>query len=234
MSDDRKIRDVVVPLIKGGWEGNVFKFGAISGTAFLIGRRGFAITAAHVVDQVESATDAVLGFVDSRNEWIAVRVLSFETHSTEDVAVAQLETSPWPSWLVISDRSEHQSCDYEFWGYPISVAEISAKYEAHKMQSPDLVYTRGYIRRRISRSLPMSIYRGKSFYEISELTGEGCSGGPLINRRSVGRPTWDVCGIHIGDCVAGFSAAYAVRSDSFYSWCPSLMGRSLREESVDL
>lgn len=168
-----------------------------------------------------------------QNNWTVVRVLSFEKHESEDVAIAQLEAIPFHSWLVISEKSEHQTCEYDAWGYPLAIAKLSAKYEEEGLESPELIYTRGYVRRRILKPLPVSIYRGTNFYEISEVAGHSCSGGPIILRRSVGQPVWQVFGVYIGEAQAGFSAAYAVRSDAFYSWCPRLLGRSVREESLD-
>lgn len=234
MSGNRLIRDAVVPLASGRWDGSKFDYSKLAGTAFLIGRRGFAVTAAHVVDQVNGDVEPVVAcFVNSANNWVPTRVKAFEKHPTEDVAVAQLEEMTRGSWLVLTDRSEHQSRDYDLWGYPISVAELSAKYKEHGLEKPDLVYTRGYVRRRISEPLPTSIYRGSSFYELSDLGGNGCSGGPVIDHSSVGNPAWRVFGVYVGECNAGFSAGYAVRSDAFYAWIPALIGRSVRDESQD-
>lgn len=235
MAGEPRIRDVVVPLASGRWDGNTFNYSNLAGTAFLIGRRGFAVTAAHVVDQIDGDVGSVVAcFVDSANKWVAVRIEAFEKHSAEDVAVAQLQVVMCSSWLVLTHLPQHQSRDYDLWGYPISVAELSSKYEEHGLEKPDLVYTRGYVRRRISGSLPVSIYRGNSFYELSDLGGQGCSGGPVIDRSSVATPAWDVFGVYVGECNAGFSAGYAVRSDSFYSWVPRLIGHSLRDESQDI
>jgi len=218
----------------GRWSHSSFEYGTAAGTAFLIGDRGYAITAAHVIDQIASdGRDSVVGFVNE-TEWVPFRITAQEKHPSEDVAVIQLEASRMASWLVISDKSENQSCMYDAWGYPFAIAELSRKYEEHQLESPDLVYTSGYVRRRISKPLPVSIYRGTSFYEMSEVAGEGCSGGPVIARRSIGKSSWDVIGVYVAAVDVGFEASYAVRSDAFFSWCPKLIGCSVREESLRL
>jgi hypothetical protein len=235
MNSERLIRDVIVPLISGKWSSEGFAYERLEGTLFLIGKRGFAITAAHVVDQIQSNPDiAAVAFINNAGEWVPVRIISFESHPDEDVAVVKLEQAPWPSWLTISATSEHQACEYHAWGYPISIAESAAKYEEHGLERPDLVFTQGYVRRRISTPLPISIYRGTAFYELSEQAGHGCSGGPVISRSSVGRPLWSVCGVYIGELDGGFSASYCVRTDALHSWQPKAMGRSVRDESHDV
>jgi hypothetical protein len=79
MATGTEIRDVVVPVMTGHWDNNSFAFDAIAGTAFLVGRRGIVVTAAHVANQVEIA-NAVLGFVNQQNKWTGVRILDFEHH----------------------------------------------------------------------------------------------------------------------------------------------------------
>jgi Trypsin-like peptidase domain len=235
MNTTRAIRDVVVPLISGKWTDGGFAYEKSEGTMFLIGRRGFAVTAAHVVDQVDgNASVTAAAFVNANGAWVPIRIMAFEPHPTEDVAVVQLSEAPWASWLAISSTSEHQSCEYDSWGYPIAVAENAAKYEEAGLERPDLVFTRGYVRRRISRPLPSSIYRGDAFYELSEQAGHGCSGGPVIARNSLGRPLWKVCGIYIGECDGGFPAGYAVRTDAIHAWHPKLLGRCIELESHDV
>jgi hypothetical protein len=229
-----KVRDLVAPVFLGRWHDASFEYGASAGTAFLIGDRGYAITAAHVIDQIASdGRNSVVGFVND-TEWVPFRITAQEKHPSEDVAVIQLEAPRIASWLVISDKSENQSCTYDAWGYPFAIAELSRKYEEHQLESPDLVYTSGYVRRRISKPLPVSIYRGTAFYEMSEVAGEGCSGGPVIARRSIGKSSWDVIGVYVAAVDVGFEASYAVRSDAFFSWCPKIIGCSVREESLRL
>ncbi|WP_447778734.1 S1 family peptidase [Variovorax boronicumulans] len=230
------IRDVVLPIFLGSWKKNEFEYRTITGTAFSIGKRGFALTAAHVIDQIaDDGGDSAVGAIDADGRWTPIRILSSEKHPSEDVAIVQLSEVPHPSWLVVSGEKENQSCTYDSWGYPIVIAELSKKYEEEGMDSPELVYTHGYIRRRISRGLPMSVYRGAAFYEISDIAGDGCSGGPVIKRESVGRPTWNVIGMYIGAAqIGGLQAAYATRADAFAGWCPQILNRTVSEESRDL
>ena len=44
----------------------------------------------------------------------------------------------------ISEKSEHQTCEYDAWGYPLAIPKLSAKYEEEGHESPELIYTRGY------------------------------------------------------------------------------------------
>ncbi|WP_433692072.1 S1 family peptidase [Herbaspirillum seropedicae] len=229
---DQKVRDIVLPIFTGKWSGNSFAFEEVAGTAFLIGKRGFAVTAAHVVDQIQLAESAVATVPNG--SWMPYRILNAEKHPSEDVAVIQLETVLGPSWMVLGSSSEHQSCQYHAWGYPIAIAEMGARYNEDGLQTPDLVFTSGYVRRRISRELPSSIYRGQAFYELNEVAGDGCSGGPVVNiRHRSAEGVWEIMGIYIGAGDAGTPVGYATRSDSFHSWVPKLLGRSIRDESLD-
>jgi len=49
---------------------------------------------------------------------------------------------------------------------------------------PDLVYTQGYVRRRLS-NLPLDGIRGQQFFELSEAAGPGSSGA--LNTRVIHR-----------------------------------------------
>jgi hypothetical protein len=59
---------------------------------------------------------------------------------------------------------------------------------------PELIFDRGYVRRRIPRELPISMYRGRMFYELNIVAGEACSGSPVIVRRGT---LWDVVGVYV-------------------------------------
>jgi hypothetical protein len=228
----QNIRDVVAPLFSGTWEEGTFTVKQLEGTVFLFGHRGYAMTAGHLMGQIDNdANRMAVCFVNRNNQWVPIKVDQFEVHPTEDVAVLKLAFSAWGSWLVISSGSVHQTAEYDSWGYPISIAELAARYEEEQLLRPDLVYTRGYVRRRISQPLPVSIFIGTSFYELSEQAGNGCSGGPVIERQSVGSDFWRVMGVYIGESDAGFAASYAVRSDAFHDWQPEILGHSVQIES---
>ena len=231
--DDPKVRDAILPVFTGRWDGNTFAFESVAGTAFLIGRRGMAMTAAHVVDQISIGESAV-AIIPTGISWVPLRILESEKHPSEDVAVIRLEKAPRPSWMTIGALNQHQSCEYHAWGYPIAVAEMGMKYNEDQLQTPDLVFTSGYVRRRISRELPISIYRGKAFYELSEVAGDGCSGGPVLRKASLPNALWEVMGVYIGAGDVGISVGYATRSDAFHDWAPRLFGRTVRDESLAL
>jgi hypothetical protein len=231
-NSSQEIRDVVAPIISVERKDGDFEYERLEGTLFLIGKRGFAISAAHVIRQISG--DGVAAFVNKANKWKAAPIIGCELHPDEDVAIVKLEGIARPSWLTIGGTSENQSCKYDAWGYPIVVAEQAAKYEEGGKDRPELIYTSGYVRRRISRPLPSRIFAGKCFYELSEQAGHGCSGGPVILQKSLGRSVWEVFGVYVGECDAGFQAGYAVRSDAFYSWRPRMLGRSVQEESLDI
>lgn len=93
---------------------------------------------------------------------------------------------------------------------------------------PDLVYNEGYIRRRYTGSIPA--LWGSSFYELSEVAGAGSSGAPISKPTA---PIWEVIGIYVGEKVndRATSVSYAVREDSFRDWKPTILGKSVLEES---
>ena len=171
-------------------------------------------------------------FVDDKDRWAPIRIVAGEKHPQEDVAIVRLQKPPWSSWLTVTGSSGHQACEYDAWGYPVSVAESAATFEEAGLERPELIYTRGYVRRRISRELPISIFRGSAFYELSQQGGAGCSGGPVIMRTSLGQSMWKVFGVYVAEA-ASPPVAYAVRSDSFHLWEPQIVGRSILAESTE-
>lgn len=227
------ISEAIAPIISGKWGINGFEYKQLEGTMFFIGKRGFSLTAKHVVQSINKEELAV-AFVEN-NTWTAVKIDEIEEHPSEDVALLKLSRKPLTSWLVISNQSEYQSCDYDGWGYPAQVARMAREEEEeHALERPELIYVRGYVRRRISRSLPISLYQGVSFYELSEVAGECCSGSPIIKRQSVGQSSWEVFGIYIGENTGSLKVGYATRSDAFFEWKPRLLNLSIYEESHDI
>lgn len=229
------VQDVILPIFLGNTNGGNFVYDSIAGTAFLIGKSGIGLTAAHVIDQIASSKqEAVIGFNDG-GKWLPLHIHESEKHDVEDVAAFRCDPVKTSSWLTIEEGPAVASDNYSAWGYPQDVAKLPEKYEEHKLQRPELIYTRGYIRRRISRELPVAFLRGKSFYEMSELAGHSYSGAPIIRERGpINRAPWKVIGIYVGEHRGEFQASYAVRSDSFHNWSPKILGRTLREESLDL
>jgi hypothetical protein len=104
--------------------------------------------------------------------------------------------------------------------------------EGHARPRPDLVYTQGYIRRRIS-DIPIPGIRGNGFFELSEVAGAGCSGSPVMLITS--GPAWLVIGVYVGQRIAAgddlVRVGYAAREDLFRDWVPDLLGVSVIAES---
>lgn len=177
--DTRPIRDFVIPICElvptqDGKSLNKEE-SKLCGTCFLIGDQGFAITAAHVVEQ--STDEFRFGMVavgdEERTDFYKIKVLKHEKHPTEDVSIIKFEMFPDGkriSYFKINLEKQFSSLDYHMWSYPIAVAE-EVKY--HNIPSdfldfrPDLTVFKGYIRRRMpfSPNPSYSSYRGKIFYE---------------------------------------------------------------------
>jgi hypothetical protein len=224
------IRDYVFPLCTavadpaGGW-----KFQSFLGTGFLIGGRGYALTAAHVLHG-QTGGPLVAIFAHQSGGWWATAVHEYSLHEREDVALLRLAGSPWRSSFRLSNTWEGSSLNYQMWGYPDDVAnEIVEGGSA--VYRPDLVYAQGYIRRRIAHELPS--IRGTQLFEVSEVVGQGCSGSPLYVSRD---RIWDVVGIYTGELITdrGTSRAFAIREDAFRDWQPSILDCSVLEESQDV
>jgi hypothetical protein len=65
---------------------------------------------------------------------------------------------------------------------------------------PDLVFSEGHVRRRIS-DVPIRDIKGSRFFELSDAAGDGCSGSPLLDKRSQGADAWTLVGVYIGERV---------------------------------
>jgi hypothetical protein len=230
----KPIRDYVFPLIKGTYGNGAVQSTELIGTGFLIGKDGFAITAAHVIEQLLDGSkkeDVILALFIDNGKWVGVKVEDSEKHETEDVGIIKLMNFKQESFLIISNAPQYSSCEYHCWGYPHEVAKEYSKLEENTPEQPDLIFTKGYIRRRISRELyPTVIFRGKQFYELSETVGGGNSGAPIILETSVGNKYWKIIGVYIGEKTEG-DLSYAVRAEAFASWKPQLLGKTIIEES---
>ena len=234
MSDTKFIRDYVFPLIKGKQKNDSIKAGELIGTGFLIGKNGYAVTAAHVIDQLLDGNredDVILGLFVVNTKWVGVIIEKCEKHESEDVGIMKLKKFKRESLLKISDIPQYSSCEYHCWGYPHEVAKELQNLDKNVPDRPDLIFTQGYIRRRISRELyPTIIFRGKQFYELSGTVGQGNSGAPIILKKSIGKKYWEVIGIYIGEKSEG-NLSYAVRAEAFANWTPKILGKTLKEES---
>lgn len=211
VSGSPAIRDVVLPVATTTSDADGLALQHFRGSAFLIGSEGYVLTAAHVVP-AEANGLAVLTASD--HGWRAHLVVGSEVHPTQDVAVLKIKEPLTPSWMSLAGTWEGQSLTYRSWGYPDNLMyEIVDNGMARPR--PDLIYTQGYIRRRVSWSLPGFV--GSQFFELSEPAGGGCSGGPVL-RMDAG-DKWLVIGIYVGqreiEGADPVRVAYAAREESF-------------------
>lgn len=200
------------------------------GTAFSIGDGSLALTAAHVLPPPGDVTLCLMKLVD--REWWSVPVRSWDVHPVEDVALLYLSEPLEHAWLKLEGGHEGQSASYRQWGYPDSVLlELVDPTSGTALPRPDLAYFQGYIRRRLS-DMEIPGMRGRSFFELSEVSGPGTSGSPLM---PLDRP-WHVIGIYVGERLTDETPprrlSYAVREDAFRDWTPDSLGRSILDASV--
>ncbi|MFE6095976.1 serine protease [Streptomyces massasporeus] len=190
---------------------------AHAGTAFLLqaGDGCFAMTAGHVADTLVIGEHAAL-FADAAGNWRAAAVVHVDRHPTQDVAVLRLEPGRYASPFTFGRSQEQASLGYTLWGYPEAIL-----YETHvdgvAVPRPDLVYSQGHIRRRISRPVAVPEITGDRFFELSTPAGSACSGAPVLSTRP-GRQ-WEVIGVYVGQHhsinglgIVDLAVGYAVRT----------------------
>ncbi|AQG78407.1 S1 family peptidase [Spirosoma montaniterrae] len=232
-----RLHDYVFPIAIASKDRSTdsYSYRELIGTGFLIGNNGYALTAAHVIDQlqdgIKSEFDVMIGLFQSDSNWYVFELIGFEKHPTEDVGIVKLQGEGWKSFLTVTDMPQNSSCEYHCWGFPRSIAEEMKMLDEDALERPELVFTQGYVRRRISRELyPTIIFRGTQFYEVSETIGGGASGGPLVLKSSVGQDKWKVFGIYVGEKEGG-NVGYAVRAESFTHWTPNILQHSIINEA---
>lgn len=223
------IRDYIFPIASTEQRDGAISVKRVLGSAFLIGKRGFALTAKHVISGFEE--EKLVGmFALPSNGWYGFEITARETHPSEDVAVVRLDGGPWKSFFRLSNSVERASCKYRLFGYPDDTTfELVSGNQA--IIRPDLVYNEGYIRRRYSGSLPT--IQGTSFFELSEVAATGASGAPVCK---ITAPVWDVIGIYVGEKLndRATSVSYAVREEVFRDWAPQILGNSVLAESQNV
>ncbi|MCG7394350.1 serine protease [Microvirga sp. ACRRW] len=215
---EQYVRDVIVPIAEVELQHDELAYKRLCGTGFVIGRSKYLLTAAHVLENVEFA----VGMKTKEGNWFSIEIEIAAQHPSEDIVICAIKDDQFfESWLRLDGNHYHQACEYHIFGYPDDVL-----YEADQrgidgriLQRPDLIYTKGYIRRRFSSKLPG--LRGQSFFELSDPAGAGCSGAPLV----MGFDTpWRVAGIYVGERTteqAGRALrerGYALRIEAVTDW----------------
>ena len=224
------IRDFVFPLATAEKSEQQYAFRLFLGSGFLFGNKGFALTAAHVIEKYVNEL-LITMFVGEDNKWYAFEISNNETHPKEDVAILKIQGGQWKSPFRMRNKWEGSSARYQMFGYPEDAVYDLTDSSSNKVAPrPDLVYTEGYIRRRITFNPGIPNVKGDSFFELSEIAGPGCSGSPVyINNNLV----LDVIGIYVGEKLNDrrTSVSYAVREDAFRNWSPTILGSSIINES---
>lgn len=235
--DETPIRDYIFPLLRGKVKNNNVIEPEVIGTGFIIGQQGFALTAAHVIEQLTEnlqTDNIIMALFVVNGKWQRIEIEKYEKHDTEDVGLLKLKDFNRKSFFVITDAIQHSSAEYNCWGYPREVAEELKHLQENAPQRPDLIYTQGYVRRRINNELyPTMIFRGKQFYELSETVGGGNSGAPLILKNSLGKSNSEVFGVYIGEKQNG-NLSYGVRAEAFADWSPKILGQKIIDESKNI
>lgn len=222
-----ELREFVFPLAVAKRVGNNLELEQVIGSAFLLGNRGFSLTARHVLE-CHRIQDVVGMFCSEKDGWRGFGLVSHEFHAIEDVAVFQLPPGHWNSIFRISGDPVHSAFRYHLLGYPDDTTlELNNGHQVNVR--PDLVYNSGYVRRRFTGSIPQLI--GRSFLELSEVAGSGVSGSPVFK---IAPNDYGVVGIYVGEKLneRSTSVGYAVRAESFSNWVPTLLGNSVQEEGL--
>ena len=233
---EEKFTDIVIPLIRANkTENGEVEYEELFGTAFLIGQNGFAITCAHVIDQLHDGlteNQILITHFPYKGQIYPFELVNFEKHENQDVGIFQVKGPKLSSWLKVLNSHENSSMEYHGWGYPRETAKELKLLDPNAFEYPELIFTQGYIRRRIDRELyPTFIYKGNSFYEVSDLGGSGYSGSPIIKKSTVGQKVYGVIGIYVGEKEGeGVPVGYVVNSECFANWAPKVLGKTILEE----
>jgi hypothetical protein len=240
-----QVRHCVISVAKVDTGGGVARIISAHGTAFLIGDRGFALTAKHVIAG-KSKSLAALTMAEASG-WTWSNIIASEMHPSEDVAILKLDPGSCKSGFQLSNSVPMASSRYRMFGYPGD----ATRFETSSGEFPDLVYTEGYIRRRYSAPLNPSIgssspagssrVAGTAFFELSQIAGSGTSGAPvfglaepmaIIGIYSAEKHTPHLIATGDTPITQLTSVSYAVRGDAFRDWKPAMLGgKTVLEES---
>lgn len=87
------IRDYVFPIVTISIGKGEQSFKMFLGTGFLVGNRGFGMTAAHIARNFKNET--VVAMFASDAGWLVIPIIDSEIHAHEDVAVIKVEGDSW-------------------------------------------------------------------------------------------------------------------------------------------
>jgi hypothetical protein len=212
------VRDLVLPIVEVERNGSELNYRSLLGTAFSVQKASLLLTAKHVF--YSKPHKIALQVIN--NQWWSVGLDLLAAHPTEDVAILKPHWTQIPSGaLRVTTSRENASCHYHVWGYPEDVLfDLSEPDSFGKtLGVPDLVFSAGHVRRRFSGPIPGLI--GSNFYEMSNIAGSGCSGGPVIN--GYRKPYDSVIGIYVGERFSSSSGnykaiSYSARFDDIADW----------------
>jgi hypothetical protein len=177
------------------------------------------------------------------DKWHCFEISALELHPRIDIALIQIQNGPSKSPFRCRNTWEGSCQRYRLFGYPSrAVWELPPDDRSRIAARPDLSYSEGYIKRRLTMELLIKGIRGTEFFELSEQAGKGCSGSPVFINSSHDK-AWEIIGVYCAERSIEDSdgnkiaLCYAVREDAFRDWAPALLnGSSILEESslVDL
>ena len=169
------------------------------GTGFILGSNGFAMTARHVIQDIEP--EQLGGLLNINNEWQPIFFEPIIHHPSEDVSILKIKQYESKSFIYPSQNFENASCPYQLWGYPEFNSRFISRNQYGEIKSlprPDLCYYEGYIIRKISNTEECFI--GKNWCNVYEILPgfKGCSGAPLIKKAPRENGKWEMLGIYVG------------------------------------
>ncbi|MHB8370177.1 MAG: S1 family peptidase [Leptospirales bacterium] len=198
----KKVRDYIFQIIEIQPGNNL---PILLGTAFLIGCNGYAITAGHVVTKYVGKI--IFGmFAREDCSWVYPPISIVQINDNADIALLKILSGRWMSpHTIIDSRSIHAGIKYCSFGYPDDSA-YDIVIDGKSFIRPDLVFTNGYIRRRIQGSIPS--IKGNMFFELSDIAGPGYSGSPVFREGILN----EVIGIYVLDKASssGVAVSYAL------------------------
>jgi Trypsin-like peptidase domain len=219
LPDDPVISYVIPLVLTSRGDSGDWRLEEIAGAGFLVAEgRGLGVTARHIAHNLERGTAAAV-FAQADGTWRAVQILKFEQHPVEDVALFRLPADDYYSPFSVVASQHYSSAEYSVWGYPED--EHHDRMAAGGL-APDLVYSAGHIRRRVSYELP-SVAPGRSFYELSTPAGHKCSGAPVSELTN----PWHVIGVYVGERrndTGTLAVGYATRTEALHAHWPALFG----------